>query len=77
MSLRSWLFGKSSGHEKADRAISLADEVTRLMRDRAVQRDPLKVVLVDLFFHTHDPALIADAFEMSQEARIYKGNTTH
>lgn len=73
MSLRSWLFGKDIGHEKYERAISLADEVTRMMRSRAVQRDPLKAVLADLFFATHDPALVADAFEISQEARIYRG----
>jgi hypothetical protein len=71
--LRSWLFGEDRGHEKYERAISLADEVTRLMQSRAVQRDPFKAVLADLFFTTHDPALIADAFEMSQEARIYRG----
>lgn len=71
MSLRVWLFG--DGYSKADRAIDLADEVTQLMRDRDTQRDPLKAVLADLFFHSHDPALIADAFEASQESRIYKG----
>ena len=73
MSIRSWLFGEESEHEKYDRAISLADEVTGLMRSRAVQRDPFKAVLADLFFTTHDPALIADAFEISQESRIYRG----
>ena len=74
MSLRSWLFGKNAGNEKYERAIGLADEVTRLVRSREVQRDPLKVVVAEMFFHTHDPALIADAFEISQEARIYKGS---
>ena len=73
MSLRSWLFGEDGLSEKYERAISLADEVTMLMRSREVQRDPLKVVIAELFFQTHDPALIADAFEMSQEARIYRG----
>ena len=74
MTLRSWLFGGSNGHDKYSHAIDLADEVTQLMRERAVQRDPFKVVLGELFFHTHDPALIADAYEISQEARIYKGD---
>jgi hypothetical protein len=73
MTLRSWLFGETNGHDTYSHAISLADEVTQLMRDRAVQRDPFKVVLGELFFHTHDPALIADAYEISQESRIYKG----
>jgi hypothetical protein len=73
MSLRSWLLGEDSGHEKYERAISLADEVTGIMRSRSVQRDPLKAVLADMFFATHDPALVADAFEISQEARIYRG----
>lgn len=73
MSIRSWLFGDDSGNEKYERAIGLADEVTRLMRSREVQRDPLKPVLADMFFATHDPALVADAFEISQESRIYKG----
>lgn len=74
MTLRSWLFGDTNGHDKYTHAIDLADEVTQLMRDRAVQRDPFKAVLSDLFFQTHDPALIADAYEVSQESRIYKGH---
>ena len=73
MSLRSWFLGRPNGHEKFRRAIALADEVTQLMRDRAHQRDPLKAVLADLLFHKHDPALVADAFELSQESRIYRG----
>lgn len=73
MSLRSWLLGKSNGHRKADEAINLADELTMKMRERANQRDPFKAVLADLFFQSHDPALIADAYEASQESRIYKG----
>ncbi len=76
MSLRRWLFGEPKGRHEFRQAIALADEVTQLLRDRAVRRDPLKAILADLLFHNHDPALIADAFEMSQEARIYKG-TTH
>ncbi len=76
MSLRRWLFGEPEGRAEFRRAIALADEVAQIMRDRAVRRDPLKAVLAELFLHHHDPALIADAFEMSQEARIYKG-TTH
>lgn len=74
MSIAPWLFGNGNGHDKFQRVIDLADEVTQLMRDRAVQRDPFKTVLSELFFHTHDPALIADAYEISQEARIYKGD---
>lgn len=70
MGLRSWIFGGSS--EKYDQAMSMADEVTRLLREK--DRDPFKAVLTDLLFHTHDPALVADAYEISQEARIYKGN---
>ena len=73
MSLRSWLFGSSHGHDKYDQAIDLADELTQKMRERANQRDPFKAVLADLFFQVHDPALIADAYEASQESRIYKG----
>lgn len=70
MSWRSWLFGE---HSKADRAIALADEVTQLVRDRGKQRDPIRAIMADLFFHRHDVALIADAYEMSQESRIYRG----
>jgi hypothetical protein len=73
MSLRSWLLGQNKGHHKADEAINLAEELTLKMRERANQRDPFKAVLADLFFQAHDPALVADAFEISQEARIYKG----
>lgn len=72
MSLRSWLF-RSNGHDKYSRAISMADEVTELMRERSKSADPFKAVLADLFFQAHDTALIADAFEASQESRIYKG----
>lgn len=71
MTLRSWLFGKSNG--KYEQAIDLADELTKKMRERSNQHDPFKAVLADLFFHTHDPTLVADAYEISQEARIYKG----
>lgn len=73
MSLRSWLLGSSNGHDKYDQAIDLADELTEKMRERVNQRDPFKAVLADLFFQAHDPALIADAYEASQESRIYKG----
>jgi hypothetical protein len=73
MSLRSWLFGTPNGHEKYDHVINLADELTEIVRERANRRDPFKAVLADLFFQGHDPALIADAYEMSQESRIYRG----
>jgi hypothetical protein len=73
MKLFLWLFGPTSGPDNYRRAISLADEVIQTMRHRANQRDPLKAVLADLLFQQHDPALVADAYEMSQEARIYKG----
>jgi hypothetical protein len=77
MSIRSWFLGGSSEPDKFQRAIKLADEVTFIMRSRAVQRDPFKAVLSELFFHSHDPALVADAYEISQEARIYKGDSKH
>jgi hypothetical protein len=73
MKLRFWLFGPTSDPDNYSRAIKLADEVIQSMRERANQRDPLKAVLADLLFQQHDPALVADAYEMSQEARIYKG----
>lgn len=73
MKLRAWLFGRTEGQGNYGRAIDLADELISIMRDRANRRDPLKAVLADLLFQQHDPALIADAYEMSQEARIYKG----
>lgn len=72
MRLRIWLFG-SNGPDSYSRAIKLADEVTQIMRDRINQRDPLRSVLADLLFQPHDPALVADAYQMSQESRIYKG----
>jgi hypothetical protein len=72
MSFRSWLFGGRS--EKYDQAMVMADEVERLMRQREMQRDPYRPVLVDLLFQAHDPALVADAYQISQESRIYRGN---
>jgi len=70
MSWRSWLFGD---HPNADKAIAMADEVTRLVRDKREQRDPIRAIVADVFFHKHDIALIADAYEISQESRIYRG----
>lgn len=73
MSIAPWLFGNGNGHDKYQQAIDLADEVTLMMRSRNLQRDPFKPVLADLLFKDHDPALVADAYEISQESRIYKG----
>ena len=73
MSLRSWLFGD---HTKADRAIQLADEVAQLARDKGRSRDPIRALLSELIFHRHDVALVADAYEISQESRIYRGPET-
>lgn len=73
MKLFIWLFGPTRGPDSYSRAISLADEVIQIMKDRANQRDPLKAVLADLLFQHHDPALVADAYQISQESRIYKG----
>lgn len=71
MSLRKWIFGD---HKKADRAIALADEVTQLVRNRESDRDPFIAIVSDVFFHKHDIALIADAYEIAQESRIYRGH---
>ncbi len=77
MSWRTWLFGEPKAREEFQRAMDLTGEVIQLVRDRSFQRDPMKLVLVEMIFHNHDPALIADAYEMSQEARIYKGAQRH
>lgn len=71
MSLRSWFGLNGVDNDKHDHVLHLADEVTALIRERA--KDPLTVVVSDLFLRRHDPALIADAYEASQESRIYKG----
>lgn len=72
MNLRSFFGLNGVGHERHDQVLDLADEVTGLIRQRA--QDPLRKTLIELLLsHHHDPVLIADAFEASQESRIYKG----
>lgn len=75
MMLPSWArLGKgSASNPKYQRAIDLTDEVIEAFRDRAKSPDPFRAVLADLFLQHHDIALVADAFEASQESRIYKG----
>lgn len=73
MSLRSWLLGEANGFDKADEAISLADELTAQMRERTASPDPIRALLADMYLQRHDVALVADAFEAAQESRIFHG----
>lgn len=72
MNLRSFFGLNGVGHERHDKVLDLADEVTGLIRERA--RDPLRKILADLLMQPNrDPRLIAAAFEADQESRVYKG----
>jgi hypothetical protein len=61
--------------DKYERAIALTDEVTEKMRERAASPDPFRSLMADLFMQHHDIALVADAFEVAQESRIYQGRS--
>lgn len=60
---------------KYEKAISLADEVTVKMRERANSIHPFRSALSDMLLgHAPaDPVLMADAYETLQESRIYRG----
>lgn len=60
---------------KLDTAIRIADEVTAQIRERAKAPSPFRAALADMLLGVQpaDPVLIADAYEMAQEALIYRG----
>ncbi len=60
---------------KYEAAMKLVDEVTDLVRKNAASANPFRPVLVEMLVGSEppDPALIADAFEIIQEAQIFKG----
>lgn len=59
---------------KFEEASRIADETINHLRQARKSHDPIRALLADIYFQNHDTALIADAYEMSQESRIYKGN---
>lgn len=65
--------GVSATDAKFQRALAATEEVTEAMREKAASPDPIRALLADMFLQNHDIALVADAYEASQEARIYKG----
>lgn len=71
--VRERLAPRAPHDEKYRHAIALTDELTEAMRERAASPDPFRALMADLFLQHHDIALIADAFQISQESRIYKG----
>jgi hypothetical protein len=60
---------------KYERAMALAGEVRDMLRETA--EDPFTVVALDLaraaLREGADPALVADAYEQQQEAKIFLG----
>lgn len=58
---------------KYEEASRVADETIDHIRRARESRDPIRALLADIYFQNHDTALISDAYEMSQESRIYKG----
>lgn len=75
MNFVQWFSGKPAHqtNEKYEHAIRLTDEVTDKMRERAASPDPFRALMADLFLQHHHIALVADAFEVSQESKIYRG----
>lgn len=74
--VRDTLAPRTVRDDKYEQAISLTDEVTEKMRERARSPDPFRALMADLFLQHHDIALVADAFEASQESKIYRGPTS-
>lgn len=65
---------------RVDQAIALTKEVSDKIRERANSIHPFRGVLTDLLIGPQavvDVTLIADAYEMSQEARIFHGPNGH
>lgn len=58
---------------KYQRAMELTSGVIEKMRERSVSPDPFRSLMADLWSQKHDIALVADAFEAAQEARIFQG----
>lgn len=56
-------------------AMQLTDEVSDRIRERAGSKSPFRTVLAEMLLgrSPDDPALIADAFQVTQEARIFHG----
>lgn len=59
--------------EKYHRAVELSDELIKTMREQNESSDPFRALLAGLFLQHHDPKLVADAYEISQEAKIFRG----
>lgn len=68
-----WSPREASASTKYDIAMRTADETIQRLRAARESKDPIRALLADVFFQHHDTALVADAYEASQESRIYKG----
>lgn len=57
------------------RTMRLADEVSDKIRERAESQSPFRAALSEMLLGQRpaDPVLIADAFEVAQESRIFRG----
>lgn len=57
------------------RTMRLADEVSDKIRERAGSQSPFRAALSEMLLgkRPDDPVLIADAFEVAQESRIFRG----
>jgi hypothetical protein len=71
--IRARMANRSPMDEKYARAMILTNEVEQTMREKAASPDPIRALLADMFLQNHDVALVADAYEMMQESRIFKG----
>jgi len=76
--VRDKIMSRSVHEDKYERAIQLADEVSGTIKDRTTGGDPFTVIALDLLRLAVsdggvDPALVAEAFEIQQEAKIYRG----
>lgn len=54
-------------------AMAMADELVETMRERSRAPDPFRSLIADMVLQRKDAALVANIFEMAQEAKIYQG----
>lgn len=88
MSLKDWWHRRAQPEEKKadpvdshfEKAMRVTEEVMIDIRERARSAHPFRLVLTELLIGPNasvDVALIADAYEMSEESRIYQGLNGH
>lgn len=68
------IMGRPPAESAYEQASRVADETINHIREARKSNDPIRALLADIYFQNHDTALIAEAYEQSQESRIYLGD---